>query len=278
MYPVLDLGFMEIPLYSLIFAVAFVAMIFMARKLAERFEYPKSDIVNVCIYGGVGILIGAKIMYFISKLPMIITNFEWYLDYFERDFEGAINYSFGGMVFYGGLIGAVAGAYIYCRKHIMPFTPLMDIFAPLIPFVHGWGRVGCFMAGCCYGIEYHGFGCVQFPANELIAELDDVPRVPVQLLEAGFNFIIAIVLYMLIRRGKMKAGQLMGIYLVYYTVVRFAMEMLRGDAERGSVGGISTSQIISIVLIPIGIVLIHGGWLGKRMERRKRATDTESEE
>ena len=96
--------------------------------------------------------------------------------------------------------------------------------------------------------------------------LDDVPRIPVQLIEASLNFVIALVLYRLMKCGKMKLGQLMGIYLVYYTIIRFLMEMMRGDSIRGNVGGISTSQIISILLIPIGIVLVHGKWLAKRQE------------
>ena len=264
MYPNLDLGFMKIPLYSTLFIVAFVLMIIFARKLGERYNYPKADILYISIYAAIGILVGAKLMYFISKLPTIIPNFSEYIQYFKQNPMGAINYSFGGLVFYGGLIGAAVGAFIYCRQYRMPFTPLMDIYAPLIPFVHGVGRVGCFFGGCCYGKEYHGFGSVQFPENEMIPALDDVPRVPVQLIEAGLNFVIAIILYILFRSNKMKRGQLLGIYIIYYTIVRFIMEMLRGDSIRGSIGGISISQIVSIILIPIGIMLVQGRWIERK--------------
>lgn len=275
MYPTIDLGIVRIPLYITLFLIGFVLMVVWARKISERYNYPKADILYLSLYSGIGILIGAKIMYFVSKLPIIIPNFDVYIEYWKTNPTGALNYSFGGLVFYGGLIGAVLGAFIYCKQYKMPFLPLMDIFAPLIPFVHGMGRIGCFLAGCCYGKEYHGFGSVQFPENELIPTLDDVPRVPVQLIEAGLNFVIAAVLYILMKRGKMKTGQLMGIYIVYYTVVRFLMEMLRGDDVRGSIGGVSTSQIISIILIPIGIVLVHGKWLGKRLDRNKNIVDKE---
>lgn len=268
MYPYIDLGIIKIPTYLTLFLIAFAIMIVLARKFAERFNYPKADILYVSLYGGIGILIGAKLMYFVSKLPKIIPNFDVYIELWKNNPMEAMNYSFGGLVFYGGLIGAVLGAYIYCRQYKMPFAPLLDIFAPLIPFVHGVGRIGCFMAGCCYGKEYHGFGSVQFPANSVIEALDDVPRVPVQLLEAGLNFIIAIILYLLLRKGKMKAGQLMGIYIVYYTVIRYLMEMLRGDEVRGNIGGISTSQVISIILIPIGIVLLSGRWLERKLENQ----------
>lgn len=268
MFPFIDLGIVRIPMYLLMFLIGYVLMIVWGRKISVRYDYPKADILYVSLYAAIGIIIGAKLMYFVSKLPMIISKFDIYLEYWKVNPMGALNYSFGGLVFYGGLIGAVLGAYIYCKQYRMPFSPLMDIFAPAIPFVHGMGRIGCFLAGCCYGKEYHGFGSVQFPENDLIAVLDDVPRVPVQLIEAGLNFAIAIVLYILTKRRKMKTGQLMGIYIVYYTIVRYVMEMLRGDAIRGNVGGISTSQIISIILIPIGIVLVHGKWLEKRLERK----------
>ncbi len=264
MFPYIDLGIVQIPLYITLFVIGFVISIFGARKIAGRYDYPKADVLYASLYGGIGILIGAKAMYFISKLPNIILKFDVYLDFLQKNPMGALNYAFGGLVFYGGLIGAVLGIYIYCRQYKMPFMPLIDIFAPLIPFVHGMGRIGCFMAGCCYGKEYHGFGCVQFPENELIPELNDVPRIPVQLIEAGLNFAIAAVLLLLQKRNKLKSGQLMGIYIVYYTIVRFLMEMMRGDKIRGGFGGISTSQIISIVLIPIGLILLHGGWVEKR--------------
>lgn len=275
MYPYIDLGIIQIPTYITLFLVAYAIMVVWARKLGERYNYPKADILYIALYAGIGILIGAKFMYFVSKLPKIIPNFDVYIELWKNNPTEAMNYSFGGLVFYGGLIGAVVGAYIYCRQFKMPFTPLLDIFAPLIPFVHGVGRIGCFMAGCCYGKEYHGFGSVQFPANEVIEALDDVPRVPVQLIEAGLNFIIAIILYILLQKGKMKAGQLMGIYIVYYTVVRYLMEMLRGDEVRGNVGGISTSQIISIILIPVGIVLVRGKWLERKLEKSVELAGTD---
>lgn len=268
MFPYIELGVIKLPTYLLMFLIGYVFMIIWARKIAVKYEYPKEDIFYLSLYGGIGILIGAKVMYFISKLPIIIPKFDLYIKYWKVNPIGAFNFSFGGLVFYGGLIGAVVGAYMYCRQYKMPFAPLLDIFAPLIPFVHGMGRIGCFLGGCCYGKEYHGFGSVQFPENDLVPVLDDVPRIPVQLIEASLNFVIAFVLYRLMKCGKMKLGQLMGIYLVYYTIIRFLMEMMRGDSIRGNVGGISTSQIISILLIPIGIVLVHGKWLAKRQEKK----------
>ena len=87
------------------------------------------------------------------------------------------------------------------------------------------------MAGCCYGIEYHGFCHVNFPENEMIPTLDDVPRFPVQLVEAGINFIIAIVLYILMKRIKFKTGQLLGIYIICYTITRFNLLLSKQNVK-----------------------------------------------
>ena len=122
-------------------------------------------------------------------------------------------------------------------------------------------------AGCCYGIEYHGPFSIQFPYNEMIPELSEVSRFPVQLLEAGMNFIVSAVLFILMKKKKTKTGQLLGIYLIYYTIARFCLEFLRGDLIRGQIFGISTSQIISFILLPAGIILVRGKWIEKKLNR-----------
>ncbi len=256
MYPYLKIGALSIPLYTVVFLLAFAAAVLVARKICYRYGVDKDDILYASIYGILGLFVGAKLFYFISKLPVILVKFDVYIEYIKTDFWRAMNYSFGGLVFYGGLIGMVAGMYIYCRIYKLKFMPFTDVLAPLIPGVHGVGRIGCFLAGCCYGKEYHGVGCVRFPQNDMIPELDDVPRIPVQLIEAGFNFIMCIILLILVYRAKMKTGQLMGIYIVYYSIIRVCMELMRGDVIRGNIMGISTSQLISIILFPIGIYLI----------------------
>ena len=257
-------GTVDLPMYGIIFIIAFFIAVLIAGKLAPSYGLPKEDIIYAAIYAAIGLGIGAKLMYFFSKLPQIITHFSTFIAYVKQSPLDAGAYAFGGLVFYGGLLGAAAGVYVYCRIYKVPVYPYMDIVAPLIPFVHGFGRIGCFMAGCCYGIEYYGPFSIQFPYNELVPELDDVPRFPVQLLEAGLNFLMCGVLFFLMKKMKMKTGQLLGIYLVYYTIARFCLEFLRGDVIRGNVLGVSTTQWISFLLFPIGIMLIRGKWIEKR--------------
>ena len=87
-------------------------------------------------------------------------------------------------------------------------------------------------------------------------------------MEAALNFVLCAVLLLLRKKKKLRAGQLMGIYFVYYAIVRYLMEMLRGDIIRGGVGVFSTSQIISILLLPIGIILIRGKWIMARQSKK----------
>lgn len=269
----------SIPLYGPVFLVGFLIAYLIALKTASKYGVGKEDLTFCTVYAGIGLLVGAKVLFFLSKLPNIIINFDIYKRLFELDWMAALNYAFGGLVFYGGLIGAVLGGYRYCYHFKLPFVPYTDIYAPLIPLIHGFGRIGCFLGGCCYGIEYHGFGSVQFPYNEFIPELDDVPRVPVQLIEAGMNFIFSGILFLLIKKKKFKPGQAMGIYLIYYTIARFLLEMLRGDKTRGEWGLFSTSQLISLILLPLGIILIRGKWLPKWDEKRlaKQLAEAEKE-
>ncbi len=262
MYPYIHIGAMEVPTYILIFGVGYVLMTLYACKVGTEYGYDRKDMIGVSIYALVGLILGAKLLYFVTVLPAAMDNSSELSAMWSYAPLEVIDYLLGGMVYYGGLAGAIVGAYVYSRKHFLPYTSFMDIYAPLIPFVHACGRVGCFMGGCCYGIEYDGFGCVRFPE-------DTVCRVPVQLIEAVLNIVVAIVLEILRRRRckqwKDNHSRLLGIYLTYYAIVRFLLEFLRGDAARGGMGVLSTSQIISLIVLPIGVMLLIGKKTDKRM-------------
>lgn len=256
-------GKYSLPLYGIVFVIGFFIAMAIARQNAESYGLDKSDVIFAAAYGVIGLLIGAKLLYFFTKLPNILLHIDMYWKWFKKIPLDALDYAFGGLVFYGGLLGAVAGAWIYCRKYKVPFLKMADYYAPFIPLVHGFGRIGCFLAGCCYGEEYHGFGSVQFPYNEAVPELSQVPRVPVQLLEAGFNFLMFFILFYFMKKKILRLGQLIGIYFLYYTIIRFLLEMLRGDVIRGKMGVFSTSQLISLILFPIAVVLASGKYRKK---------------
>ncbi len=274
MYPAIHLfGDFYIPLYGVTFLIGFILMIFIARRMGPSYGIPKEDVLYAAVYAVIFLFLGAKLLYLLTKLPSILAKPDVFLELIKENFFAAVGYALGGLVFYGGLIGAIFGVWLYCHIYKMSYKSFMNLCAPLIPFVHGFGRIGCFLGGCCYGREYHGFGSVQFPYNEAIPELSEVPRVPVQLIEAGCNFIMSAVLFYLAKKKNMKNGQPLGIYLIYYSIIRFLMELLRGDVIRGHVGIFSTSQVISILLIPIGIWLVCGKSFSLRRKKIKKKID-----
>jgi len=161
-------------------------------------------------------------------------------------------------VFYGGLILAVSVALWYIRKVGLPLWTTCDVFAPGIALGHVVGRFGCLFAGCCYGRETHVPWAITFSDPFAAANVGTplgVPLHPTQLYEAGAEFIILMVLLWSERKGRPFAGRTFWLYMLLYAVSRFIIEFYRGD-ERGSVGVLSTSQFISVLLAPLAIAML----------------------
>ena len=174
----------------------------------------------------------------------------------------------GGLVFYGGLLGAVPVGIWYVKKHSLPVWQTADIVAPSIALGHAFGRLGCFFAGCCYGGSCTGPFCITFSDPQSLAPLG-MPLFPTQLMESGGEFLIFCVL-MLLSRYKRFHGQIFGLYLLLYAVLRFILEFFRGDLVRGVYfgGAISTSQIIAIV---IAVIALAGMVIGQSKGRIPKA-------
>lgn len=249
MFPAFTIGGLELPLYGLISVIGFAIAIAVACHLSPRCGWPRIDILFASFYGIIGLVIGAKLLYFITYLPNIIN----YWDYYKSHTFAILLYGFSGFVFYGGLLGMFLGVWIYCRQFHLNTYAVMNVAAPAIPVMHAFGRIGCFLGGCCYGIEYHGLFSVQFPNDSDVKGLGDFPRFPTQLAESLFNFVLFIILFIYVKKGKPRQGQALGLYLIAYPIERFFIEFLRGDAIRGHFLFLSTSQWISLILLPIGI-------------------------
>ena len=147
-----------------------------------------------------------------------------------------------GFVVYGGIVCGLLAAYLYCRKRSFPFLYWADCFMPGVALAQGFGRIGCFLAGCCFGKPTDSILGVVFPAGS--AAPAGVPLWPVQLFSAGGDFLLAALL-LLLDRKKPRAGLLTGVYLLLYSIGRFLIEFLRDD-PRGAVGLLSTSQFIAL--------------------------------
>ena len=213
----------------------------------------EDDVISFYLLISVGALIGGSLLYGITNFPLLVKLMKLlFTGSFHSfgEFVSACRIVFGGSVFYGGLLGGLlVGIVLIHRKKLDP-TLYTDALAPCIPLFHVFGRLGCFLSGCCFGIESK-IGFVYHHSPIEIA--NGVRRFPIQLVEATFNLCLFLFLNYLFQKKKAE-GNLLSIYLVLYAVVRFVIEFFRGDFYRGFLFTLSTSQIISLLILA-GVVL-----------------------
>ena len=155
-----------------------------------------------------------------------------------------------GFVFYGSLLFVVPTMYLWLRKKKIAFWPFMDAVAFGGPVLHAFGRLGCFLAGCCHGKICHNWMGVTYTDPHSVADPKNVPLYPTQLFDIGINLITLAMVYLLSKRQKFE-GQLFLLYITLYAIGRTINENFRGDEERGYLfGGLLTySQFIAALLI-----------------------------
>ncbi len=247
--PFIEIFGHKIALYGTLIMLGGALGIMVAAFRKNHYSIKRDDIVFSSFYGGIGVLIGAKLLFIIISLPEIVNNWAVY----TSSLKNFLTIVQGGFVFYGGLIGALIGIRIYTKSYKINTFEMFEVLVPSIPLIHAFGRIGCFCAGCCYGKPFPPPIGVRFIASPLA--IHNVTLFPIQLLESGLNFIIFIFLIILSHK-KRKIGTILGSYLVCYSVIRFILEYFRYDYVRGFLLGISTSQWISLMILPIGLALI----------------------
>ena len=253
MYPYIEIFNKKISTYGLMSTIGIFSAAILACYLIKKKEKDYYDMIVVLLISSVGLIVFSHLLYGITNIDLLIRV----IKHFDRvkgfsDFVSIFSYIFGGSVFYGGLIGFLLVAYICIKKKKLNKKRYFDIFAVIIPLFHFFARIGCFLVGCCYGIESKiGFTYT----HSLIESANHVHRFPIQLVESGFNLILFVIIYYLYHKNKFK-GKLIYIYLISYSVARFIFEFFRGDEFRGFLFGISTSQIISILII-IALITIY---------------------
>ena len=245
MQPYLDVFGRTIPSYGLCMAIGILLSCYICFIKAHKYKLDiNSLIVIVACIIGLGLL-GAKLLYLFVSCDI--------KEVFSRLLHGDVSdLTSGGLVYYGGLIGGIIGALLGARISgtTSEFAVYCDAIVPVIPFGHAFGRIGCFLGGCCYGAPYTGIGAVTFPKVGVVK-----PVFPVQLLEAALNVMIFILL--ILPWNKQKRGFFsLYLYLILYSLVRFVLEFLRGDEIRGITQGLSTSQWISMGLFICGCILL----------------------
>lgn len=254
MYPSFEIFGRTIGSYGVCAVIAIFVCVTLAYFLIRGKDFLFDDVMVVAIFIGVGGIIGAKIVYAITQWQLWVHLFT-HLS--KVNFQLLWQYMlaiFGGQVFYGGFIGGTIALTIYFRtklaKGVDP-KKVLDVYAIMVPLFHFFGRIGCFLGGCCYGIESN-FGFVA-RQNEFVPELVGVRRFPTPLLESACNLCIFAVILVLFLK-KVNQGKLLYIYMLVYPIVRFSDEFLRGDEVRGHLLGLSTSQWISIGLFVYAII------------------------
>ena len=170
------------------------------------------------------------------------------------------DFSACGMVFYGGLIGAFPGMFIGAKLVKAETGEYLPALVPCVPLGHAFGRIGCFLGGCCYGRPTDRWYGIAFahPASDAPV---GVPLVPVQLIESLLLILLFIFMCLLAKKRR-KAEIILGAYFLLYGLIRFFLEYLRFDGIRGRFGALSTSQWISLPLAALGILLIFSAKRG----------------
>jgi phosphatidylglycerol:prolipoprotein diacylglycerol transferase len=242
-YPILfEIGSITIYSYGFFIAVgAILGLIYMARQGKKRFGITYDQSNSLFIYIVVAAYVGGKVFFFFE-------NPTYYVHHIGKLFSG------NGFVFFGSLLFAIPTMLWFFKKNKIPTLPMLDVMAIVTCIVHGFGRIGCFMSGCCHGQPTDSFLSVIFTNPVCQAEPLNTPLHPTQLYESAFIFSLMATLLWIKSRKKFD-GQLFLIYLIVYSIGRSFLEMLRGDEERGFLiqDVLSHSQFISLIVIAIAI-------------------------
>ena len=263
MYPFFYIYFfgreIALPMYGMMCLLAACAAVGLAVSRVKKYNVTSYDTVYMSLFAIIGAFIGAYILSVIINTIYAIQNWGRFTDAGANTWEIIVAvFSNSGFVFFGGLIGGTIGGIIYMKMYKLNIPVFVDLVVPCIPLAHAIGRVGCFLGGCCYGIETR-YGVTFNHSPALPHELHDVKLLPVQLIETDVNLLLVLILLLYERyrenknNNKYKTGKSLFLYLIMYSVSRFTLEFFRGDKIRGIFFGISTSQIISVILFCVSV-------------------------
>ena len=247
MHPILfEIGGFPVYTYGLLLAAGYLLGLQLALVRARARSLDPNRVLDLGIWIIVSALVGAKLMLLVVDYPR-----------YSAEPREMLNLFRSAGVFYGGLIAAVLVALWYLRRHHMPMWTVTDVFAPGIALGHVIGRLGCLFAGCCFGRPTTMPWGITFTdeAARNAGTPIGIPLHPTQLYEAGAELLILGLLLWLERRSRAFAGRTFWTYMFLYGISRFAIEFYRGD-PRGMIGMFSTSQFVSLLIVPLAIVML----------------------
>ncbi len=241
--------------YGLMIGLGFMAAVLVGGALAKRRQLSDSDFTNMAILVLVIGFLGGKILH-------VIVEFQAFL----ADPMSVLGSE--GFVVYGGIITGIATIFVYCKVKKLKFLEYIDLFATVVPVNQALGRIGCLLAGCCYGKHTESSFSIVFPEGCMAPP--GVRLIPTQPLMAAGNFFIFVCLTLLylstcpkkgpdgeaaVAKHTYIPGLATSLYLVMYSVGRFVIEYFRDD-PRGEVSVLSTSQFIAIFTFTAGLALL----------------------
>ena len=259
MHPIaFHLGPLPIHWYGVMVALGFLAGLWTAGRRAMHAGMAAEKIIDLGPWLIVGAILGARTLYVISY---------WRESFAGRPLEEIFMVWNGGLVFYGGLIGSSLACILYARLKKLPLWKLADILAPSIALGYVFGRIGCLLNGCCYGRACNLPWAIRFPEGNPLGS-PTFPVHPTEIYESLLNLCLYAALAWLFRRKKFD-GQVFGVYLVSYAVLRSFVEMFRGDypEPKHYLGGWATpAHLVSIAIFAAGLVLLA---LLRRLEAKR---------
>ena len=239
----LDLGGFSIYWYGVLVAAGFLAGLWTAVRRAPRAGLAAERVMDLGTWILVGALVGARALYVLSYWREEFAGQPWYEPLMVRK---------GGLVFYGGFLGAALSCVVYCRWKKLPLWRVADVMAPSVALGYCLGRLGCLMNGCCFGRACDLPWAIHFPNGH-----ETYPQGvhPTQVYEALSGLLLYALLAWLFRRRRFD-GQIFALYLMLNGSVRFGVEFFRGDYAVRYLGGWATpAQLLCLLLIAAGALL-----------------------
>ena len=296
MYPIaFHIGSFAVHWYGVFIGIGFLASFCLILKLKQYARLTTDQVYNISMIALFAGVIGARTFYVV----------QFWEQFRGRGILSILNVHEGGLVFYGGFILAFIAECLYAKwptvrrllglkekksadgseaRKDISILALLDILGPAMALAHAFGRVSCFMQGCCFGKPApNGFPlAVRFPPGSpaaarypSILTSGSEPVFPVQLFESAGNILMCAILLLLLRKRKY-AGTIGGIYLILYGVMRFLIEFMRGD-HTDSILGLTPSQFIAVAIaIPGGIIVyLTARNLGRKQEKIQKQEQEE---
>lgn len=210
----------EISTYCICFLFGVIAGLILALCIKKFFKVSVLDTIGLYLYELVGLFIGSKLLYALEN-----SSFSFFQTFLS-----------GGFLFIGGILGGILGIYIYSRQYKLSFEKNLSSIIITFPAIYSFAKIGCFFAGCCYGIPYNG-----------------IRLLPIQLIDSFSSFIICAMLFILIKMNFQ--NKLAGLYFIFFSIARFSSDFFRGKIVK-TIFDLSLTQLVCIILFIAGVLLI----------------------